>query len=295
MHAIVCTYLYIQDAAFLIIDYNRALHVPVQTKNLMMVDKNSSVPLYVQIQTLLLDQIRAGDYAAGAQVPSELEIAGQHHVSRMTARKALDTLVSKGILYRSKGKGTYVAESMVSYGLSTMLSFSQTLRAQGYDVQTQVLRQDVIPGSPDILEKLQLGPESQLIVIRRLRLIADQPAAIHTAYVEYRLFAPILEIDLSRASLLESIQRISGIPIAYTQDSVRADVATTEEASRLGVDACSPVLRVEGVAYGENGHPTRLTRAVYRGDMFRMMVKNAGEFGAALKVADLQGPGGRRD
>jgi len=251
-----------------------------------MIDKGSSVPLYMQIQNLLLDRIRTGDYQPGEQIPSELEISTQYNVSRMTARKALDMLVSKGLLYRSKGKGTYVAENIVSFGLSTMLSFSQTLRAQGYAVETRVLRKESVPGSPDILSKLQLQRDSQVIVIERLRLVEAQPATLHTSFLEHRLFAPIMDIDLSQESLLDSIQRISRISIAYTQDSVQADLTTPGEADLLAIQANSPVLRVEGVAFAENGQPTRLTRAVYRADMFRLVVKNTAEFAAALQIAD---------
>jgi GntR family transcriptional regulator len=249
------------------------------------IDKSSSVPLHLQLQTMLVQSIRSGEYKPGAQIPSELEIAARHQVSRMTVRRALDALVTKGILYRSKGKGTYVAENPVSYGLSTLLSFSQTLRAQGYDVTTRVLRQEVIPASPNVLGALQLAPASQVVVIQRLRLIADKPAAIHTAFLDFRLFAPILQVDLSQASLLTSIQEIYGIPIAYTQDSVQADTPTPEEARLLDIDLQTPVLRVEGIAYAEHGYPMRLTRAVYRSDLFRLVVKNAGDSGTALKLS----------
>ena len=251
-----------------------------------MIDKRSSTPLYMQIQNLFLDHIRAGDYQPGEQIPSELEISAQHGVSRMTARKALDMLVSKGILYRSKGKGTYVAENIVSYGLSTMLSFSHTLRSQGHTVTTSVLRKEIIPGSQDIVRKLQLQHDSKVIVIQRLRYIEDQPATIHTSFLEHRLFAPIMDIDLSQESLLDSVQRISRISIAYTQDSVQADLANPHETDLLGCPPSSPVLRVEGIAYAENGQPTRLTQAVYRADMFKLVVKNTAEFAAALQIAD---------
>lgn len=251
-----------------------------------MIDKRSSVPLYLQIQDLLLDRIRAGDYQPGEQVPSELEISSQHSVSRMTARKALDMLVSRGILYRRKGKGTYVAENVVSFGLSTMLSFSQTLRAQGYSVETRVLRKEVIPGSQDVLSKLQLQRDNQVIVIQRLRFVEDRPATIHTAFLEHRLFAPIMNIDLSQESLLDSIQSIARVSIAYTQDSVQADLANPIEADHLDIQPGSPLLRVEGIAYAENGEPLRLTQGVYRADMFRFVVKNTAEFAAALQVAD---------
>jgi GntR family transcriptional regulator len=250
-----------------------------------MIDKNSSVPLYLQIQNLLVNRIREGEYVPGAQVPSELDIASQHKVSRMTARKALDALVAKGILYRQKGKGTYVAESVVSYGLSTMLSFSRTLRAQGYSVDTRVIRVNVVPGSPEVLNQLQLSPDAQVIVIQRLRLVQEKAAAIHTSFLDYRIFSPILDTDLSTESLLDCIERISGMQVAYTRDSVEAGLATGETASLLEIAPGSPVLRIEGVAYSENGHPTRLTRAIYRGDMFKFVMKNTADLSASLNVS----------
>lgn len=251
-----------------------------------MIDKTSSTPLYLQIQNLIVDQIRVGDYKAGEQVPSELEIASQYIVSRMTARKALDNLVSKGVLFRQHGKGTYVAEDVVSYGLSTMLSFSRTLQAMGYNVVTKVLLVDVIPASSDIVRSLRLGLKSQVIIIRRLRLIDEIHAALHTSYLDYKMFAPIMKFDLAVMSLHDVIHRVAGIQVVYTNDSVQADLATPEEEKQLQLEPNKPILRVEGVAYSGEGQPTRLTRAVYRGDMFRLNVKNASDLATSLKVSD---------
>lgn len=256
-----------------------------------MIDKNLSIPLYLQIQNYLIDQIRRGEYPAGSQVPSELEISAQMNVSRMTARKALDTLVSKGILYRRKGKGTYVADDTVSYNLTTMQSFSHILKARGYEVSTRVLRIDVAPGEPDILEHLQLPVDTTLIVIRRLRLIDGKPAAIHTAYLEHRIYAPILEVDLSTESLLDAMHAITGVQLVYSQDSVQADLVKPEEKRLLDLPPGSPVLRVEGVTYSEYGEPTRLSRAVFRGDLFKLMVKNTTSLAASLNITETTGSG----
>ena len=250
-----------------------------------MIDKNSSVPLYVQVQNRLMKGIESGEYVPGAQVPSELEIASEYGISRMTARKALENLVNKGILYRRKGKGTYVADSMVSYGLSTMLSFSRTLRARGYDVVTHVLAVDVIPASLEVINRLQLAVDSKVIVIRRLRMIEGIPAAIHTAFLEHALFAPILERDLSKQSLLDAVQSISGMQVAYTKDIVQADLLAPEEARLLEVEAGRPALRVEGVAYTAETHPTRYSRAIYRGDMFKFEVSNGAELASTLTIS----------
>lgn len=252
-----------------------------------MVDKSSSVPLYHQIQNTLLEAIRSGEYTPGAQILSEIEIAEKYDVSRMTARKAIDTLVAKGVLYRQRGKGTYVAENVVSYGLSSMLSFSQTLKAQGYDVKTKVLMKEVLPAPFDVATRLQLDSNAPMIVIRRLRFIEDTPCAIHASYFDQRMFAPLMNLDLSVESLLDVVQSFSGVRVAYSNEAVQADIVTQEEAKLLDVPENSPVLRVEGVAYSENGQPTRFIRSVYRGDMFRLIVKNTADMAASFQVKDV--------
>jgi GntR family transcriptional regulator len=205
----------------------------------------------------------------------------------MTARKALDNLTMRAVLYRRKGKGTYVADSVMSYGLSTMLSFSQTLRAQGYTVETSVLLVDVIPASAKVQEYLQLGAESRAIIIRRLRKVEGKPAAIHTSFLAHRYFEAILEVDLSAESLLDAIQHISRMRIEYSRDSVQAALASPEDADLLDIEPGDPVLCVEGVAYTENGQPTRFTRGIYPGHLFKFVLTNRAEQEAALKVADL--------
>lgn len=252
-----------------------------------MVDKRSSVPLYLQIQNLLVEQIRAQELRPGDQVPSEIDLAAQLRVSRMTARKALDGLVSKGILYRQKGKGTYVSDHVMAYSPSTLLSFSRTFHARGHEVETRVLTKEIAPSSASMRQHLRLSETAQVIAIRRLRLIDGIAAAIHATFLEYPLFEPILRADLTQQSLLDVIESISNFRIAYSRDSVFADIAGPEEAELLGIEIGSPILKVDGVAYTESGRPTRYTRATYRADLFHLVILNTTDQAALLDVAAL--------
>jgi GntR family transcriptional regulator len=249
--------------------------------------RGSSIPFYVQIQDNLYQRIRSGELGPGDRVPSELELVAIYNVSRMTARKALDELVQRGLLFRQRGKGTFVAEHVVTYGLSTNQSFSRTLRALGFEVRTKVLHQAVSPASAEVSERLSLRPGSRVVLIRRLRYLNNHPAALHTSFLDYGLYAPLLDLDLSRQSLLEAVERTGGLSVAYTRDSVQAALISPEDRHLMDVPAGSPVLEVQGVAYTDNGQPMRYTRAIYRSDMFRLEVMNAGDRSTQLKVNDL--------
>lgn len=67
-----------------------------------------SLPRYREIARELKEQIQVGHYKEHQTIPSEPELAKLYDVSRMTARQAINELVYEGVLYRVKGKGTFV-------------------------------------------------------------------------------------------------------------------------------------------------------------------------------------------
>lgn len=74
-----------------------------------MADENYSyAPKYVQIQNYILQKIESGEYAAGDKIPSEIELARQFDVSRLTVNTAVKELANSGIVERVQGKGTFV-------------------------------------------------------------------------------------------------------------------------------------------------------------------------------------------
>lgn len=258
-----------------------------------MVNKISHLPFYVQIENDLYEQISSGELPPGSQLPSEPELAGRYSVARMTVRKAIDSLVARGFIFRQPGKGTFVTEGVLSYRLSTTLSFSETMRARGFEVRTQVLRLDVIPAPLTVARELKLAVNSNVVLVRRLRFVADKPAAIHTSFLDYRVYAPLLEADLATESLLADIERISGPgTISYSIDAVHAAFASSEDSELLQIPLGSPVLGLEGTSFTAQGQPIHYNKATYPGDMFKLVVVNTTTQSTSLKISDtLSGNG----
>ena len=75
----------------------------------ILLDKESPVPMYVQIEEHLKNRIKQGEFTVGMAIPSERELTEMFDVSRMTVRQSITNLVTEGLLYREKGRGTYVA------------------------------------------------------------------------------------------------------------------------------------------------------------------------------------------
>src|SRR5271154_5779251 len=87
-------------------------------------NESSPGPLYQQLERKLRDAIREKKLAPGDALPAERDLADQFEVSRITVRKALDSLVGEGLLNRRQGTGTFVA-ARVEKSFSKLSSFTE--------------------------------------------------------------------------------------------------------------------------------------------------------------------------
>jgi GntR family transcriptional regulator/MocR family aminotransferase len=87
-------------------------------------DRNSSVPLYRQIQAFLKRQIRSGKLAPETKLPASRELATSLGVSRITICNAYGELEAEGLVYARPGSGTYIARLEEAYLESNVASLA---------------------------------------------------------------------------------------------------------------------------------------------------------------------------
>src|SRR5690242_3381184 len=68
----------------------------------------SMISRYAQLISHFREQILDGSLPAGARLPTELDLAEEHQISRGTVRQAMSVLVNEGLLERVRGRGTFV-------------------------------------------------------------------------------------------------------------------------------------------------------------------------------------------
>ena len=76
------------------------------------------VPLYQKISEDLKDQILTHKIEVGEKLPTELELSETYHVSRITAKRALNELEQIGLVSRTRGKGSFVKKNSEKKTLS---------------------------------------------------------------------------------------------------------------------------------------------------------------------------------
>ena len=73
-----------------------------------MIDRDSPVPVYYQIQQDLISRISRGEWQIGEQMPSESSLIDEYKVSRVTLRQALAELEKDNLIKRHRGKGAFI-------------------------------------------------------------------------------------------------------------------------------------------------------------------------------------------
>ena len=87
----------------------------------MIIDRNSPIPQYFQLQTWLIEEIDQGVFKKGDKIPTEEELAQITGLARATIRQAIQNLVHMGYLIRKKRLGTFVLERRIDHGKKPMI------------------------------------------------------------------------------------------------------------------------------------------------------------------------------
>lgn len=229
---------------------------------------NSSIPLYIQLKELLARKIRMGELKPHDRLPSERDLCKQYGISRMTVRQALQMLVKEGILYTAVGKGTFVSEVIFEQD-HALTGFSEQMKRANLTASSKVLEVTIIAAEGRIADKLEIPPNSGLIVLKRLRLGNGEPIAIETAHLPHNLFADLISYDFSKTSLYEVFRHVYGVTPTSALQSVEAALATAQEGQLLKLKLPAAVLRIERVTRDQNGRVIEYVESVYRGDRYK--------------------------
>ena len=76
-----------------------------------MVLDQGPTPLYHQLKNILKSRILSNELKGNQRLPTEAELCMEYNVSRITVRQALSELMKDGLIYRDRGRGTFVTES----------------------------------------------------------------------------------------------------------------------------------------------------------------------------------------
>ncbi len=232
------------------------------------------IPYYYQLIQVLQSEIQAGSWPPNAAIPSEHELCRTFSVSRTVVRQALGELVTKGLLYRVKGKGTFVTPAKLKERfIQRSDGFYREMTGRGFSVRSSVLEQRVVEAPPNVRDHLRLAERSPTIKIERLRFVDDEPMQLVTTYIPCDLCPDLAAADLTAGSLYELLRTRYGLAVFSGVRVLEAVAAQRPISALLGVNKGAPLFRMESVSYLQDGRPLEYYVAWHRGDRSKFEIE----------------------
>ncbi|MBN2303041.1 MAG: GntR family transcriptional regulator [Anaerolineae bacterium] len=233
------------------------------------IDRRSALPIYQQLQQQLEALIVDGTWRAKEPLPSETALADRLGISVMTVRQSMAQLVHKGLIYREKGRGTFVTPQPLDHHLQRLESFTEDMHARSLTPASRILSFKRIPAPDAIAADLDIAPGTPVTHIRRLRMVDDRPVALHSAYLNYEgLTREELEAVGSLYTLLE--QR--GVFLTEAKETLEAIAADQDLAVLLEERRGDPLLKIVRISWSQEHIPVETVTAIYRADFYRYTI-----------------------
>ncbi|MFD2043776.1 GntR family transcriptional regulator [Ornithinibacillus salinisoli] len=232
--------------------------------------------MVVQKESVIIDdlikQIIEKRLPPGAKLPSENELAEMYDVPRITVRNALLKLEERSYIYSVQGKGRYLKEKSIpiQLPLTGKTSFTEKMEKMGYDLRTINISCEKITYDPKIYEVLQASEVDTVYQIGRLRLINEEPIAIHYSYVN-EANLPTIEEDGPSILSMFAYYREQGIQ-RFTSRKTFLSVTfpTSKEQQLLACKSMVPLIIVESDCIDADSQSVlEHTKILYRSDKFK--------------------------
>lgn len=212
-------------------------------------------------------------YKVNDKLPDEITLSIEYNCSRMTIKKAIDILVSEGLITKSRGLGTFIrphkkeGENQFYSNAPTTFGFHNTFKNINHS--TKVITFNIIECPKEIANKLQITSGSFIYFVERIRSIKDVPIIFETLYIPVDII-PGLSRKILEHSLYEYIEKDLKIKIYNADKFIKAKLADEKDKKFLNTTDKTPILEMEHIVYSNKNIPIEFAKLHYHGNFYEL-------------------------
>jgi len=240
------------------------------------VERRLGTPLHHQIYLILREAILSGRHPAGEPLPPEEALTRLFDVSRITVRRALESLDRADLIERRQGRGTYVRTDALPTPLRMPItSVFKSMEAFGRHTEARVVEFGYETASPQVQGALGVGavPVQRAV---RVRFRKDRPIAHLTTWLPEEIGRTFTQSDLATTPLYRLMRRAGAL---YTrgEQTISATLADPIAADRLGTKVGSPLIELRRQVFDQTDRAVEYLELVASPEQFQIRMSLDGE------------------
>ena len=231
-------------------------------------NNNSFISLYVQIANALENLLKEEQFKNGTKLPSEESLVKHYKVSRPTINRAFELLIKKSLVYRKKGKGTFILSKKIQLPLlQEDISFGESLKKAKVNFYTELLESKIILANEIVANWLNIKKGTEVIYIKRLRYLDNVPFLLINSYLPKDLFSGLENEDFTKYSLLSILEKKYSTSIEKSKRYMKIIKASEKDSFHLNITVGDPLLHLEGVVFSSKNREIEYFDIKLRGDI----------------------------
>ena len=252
------------------------MHQPGQASGELFLDRTDSVPLGVQLKSIIRQKISSGEWAPNTMIPSENKLSEMYGISRMTTRNVILQFVSQGLLYRIPGKGTFVCATKYEIDSLKYSGIRGQLEEQGHSVSTKVISCARVPVEEYEAQKLNIHPGEEIYIIKRIRFANGVPISYHKSYVPAALCPELERKDLQGEQLCVIMSRDYLLHRGRVVETLESCAADLSKAGYLDVEVGFPLILLRDLLYTSDNMIYEYSCVYVRSDRTKIRIEYRG-------------------
>lgn len=220
-----------------------------------------TIPAYQRIKNAILDNIHSGKWQAGKAISTEMALAEEFSVSRMTVNRALKELSEERVLERRQGSGTFVAQQQFNHTFVEVRNIAQDLQSANKNYRAEVVSKRALTaemlddelrrkfGIDENTARAQIDGSDAAVLyeVKIIHFADDQPIQFEERWVDAKKVPAFIEQDFSVVNTSDYL--IAKSPLESGSYTIRALAAPDDIAEFLQIASQSPTLVLRRQTY----------------------------------------------
>ncbi len=240
----------------------------MQTQN-----KKDLIPLYSRVSSIIQNKILSGQYEPGDKLPTEDELVEYFEVSKITIRNALSLLENDGLIFRTRGKGTFVvpvikeAKQYIHTSLNKMSLAMERGDTKPLEIKKIKVKDSRIP--KDIRAFFGISNND---IIGRVRRMSNIKGIL---YFFENFMPPDIAQQLSKKelskekSILKLLKKKIGLKVTKGEMFLQAVPAEPDVSKTLQCQSFDPLIHIQTYFWSEPEKPFGIANTYFRSCYFK--------------------------